>query len=204
MLDASTWWSRVNNHVLESALGLALLLVGLFKVLLPVLGVVGPLALASTTRTVGIDADVPLPDTTASGAVTLRAAGRAELVFHSPGFGDRLLLILPGLVGAVLLLVIFDVLIRLARTFHAGDFFVPRNARRLLVVSGLVFLIGTLPPALDVLTTHLLVDGTPVGQVVHTPYSLDMVAVFGALLIAAAAAAFRQGARLREDVEGLV
>ncbi|MEU2512517.1 hypothetical protein [Streptomyces syringium] len=146
MLDASTWWERVNNQVLESALGLALLLVGLFKVLLPVLGVVGPLALATTTRTVGIDADMPLTDTTASGAVTLRGAGQAELVFHSPAFGDRLLLILPGLVGAVLLLVIFDVLIRLARTFHAGDFFVPRNARRLLVVSGLVFLIGTLPP----------------------------------------------------------
>ncbi|MCF3105933.1 hypothetical protein IPZ58_30790 [Streptomyces roseoverticillatus] len=43
---------------------------------------------------------------------------------------------------------IFDVLIRPARTFHTGDFFVPRNARRLLVVSGLVFLIGTLPPLL--------------------------------------------------------
>nr|WP_242646957.1 MULTISPECIES: DUF2975 domain-containing protein [Streptomyces] len=110
----------------------------------------------------------------------------------------------PGLVGAVLLLVIFDVLLRLARTFRTGDFFVPANARRLLVIAGLVFLIGTLPPALDVLTTHLLVDGTPVGQAVRTPYSLDTVAVFGALLTAAAAAAFRQGARLREDAEGLV
>ncbi|MFI1204823.1 hypothetical protein ACH4VR_36245 [Streptomyces sp. NPDC020883] len=60
------------------------------------------------------------------------------------------------------------------------------------------------PPALDVLTTHLLVDGRPVGQAVHAPYSLNTVAMYGALLTAAAAAAFRQGARLREDTEGLV
>ncbi|RKN71720.1 hypothetical protein D7231_17195 [Streptomyces klenkii] len=41
----------------------------------------------------------------------------------------------------------------------------------------------------------------PVGQVVRTSYSLDTVAVFGALLTTAAAAAFRQGARLREDAD---
>ncbi|BDM69976.1 hypothetical protein HEK616_34630 [Streptomyces nigrescens] len=35
-------------------------------------------------------------------------------------------------------------------------------------------------------------------------YSFDTVAVFGALLTAAAATAFRQGAGLREGAEGLV
>ncbi|GGU84289.1 hypothetical protein GCM10010211_57760 [Streptomyces albospinus] len=79
-----------------------------------------------------------------------------------------------------------------------------KNARRLLVIAVVILLIGTLPPALDVLTTNLLVDGTPVAQAVHTPYAIDNAAVFGAVLSAAAAAAFRQGARLRADTEGLV
>nr|WP_237535990.1 DUF2975 domain-containing protein [Streptomyces sp. SID3343] len=145
-----------------------------------------------------------MPDATTSGPVTLRGTGRAELVFHSPDLADRLLLILPELVGAVLLLVVFDALLRLARTFHMEDFFDPRNVRRLLVIAGAVLLIGTLPPALDVLTTNLLVDGTPMKQTAHTPYAVDEVALFGAVLTAAAAAAFRRGARLREDTEGLV
>ncbi|MEW1655520.1 DUF2975 domain-containing protein [Streptomyces sp. NPDC093707] len=202
MSETSPWWVRANSHVLEMALGLGLLLVGLFKVVFPILGVFGPLPPMTDTRTVSVAASAP--HATASGSVTLRGSGQADLVFHAPGLGDRLLLILPGLTGAILLVVIFYVLLLTARTFHAGDFFVPQNTRRLLVIAGALLLIGTIPPALDVLTTNLLVEGTPVEQAVRTPYAMSTAAVFGCLLTAAAAAAFRRGARLREDTEGLV
>ncbi|GCB43122.1 DUF2975 domain-containing protein [Streptomyces sp. NL15-2K] len=204
MSETSPWWVRANSHLLELAVGLGLLLVGLFKVLFPILGVVGAPSATTDTRTVGIDTAASMPDVTAAGPVTLRGTSQAELVFHDPGFGDRLLLILPGLVSAVLLIVILEVLIRLTRTFHSADFFAPQNSRRLLVISGAILLIATLPPALDVLTTNLLLDGTPLQRAVHTAYSINTVALFGALLTAAAATAFRQGTRLREDTEGLV
>ncbi|WP_327129407.1 DUF2975 domain-containing protein [Streptomyces sp. NBC_01727] len=202
MSETSPWWVRANNHLLEMALGLGLLLVGLFKVVFPILGVFGPLPPITDTREVSVAASAP--GTTASGPVSLHGTGQADLVFHDPGLGDRLLLILPGLTGAVLLVVIFNVLLLMARTFHAEDFFVPENTRRLLAIAGVLLLVGTLPPALDVMTTNLLVKGTAVEQTVRTPYAMSTAAVFGALLTAAAAAAFRRGARLREDTEGLV
>lgn len=43
------------------------------------------------------------------------------------------------------------------------------------------------------MTTNLLVKGTAVEQTVRTPYAMSTAAVFGALLTAAAAAAFRRG-----------
>ncbi|MER0484610.1 DUF2975 domain-containing protein [Streptomyces sp. Edi2] len=204
MSETSPWWVRANNHVLEMAVGLGLLLVGLIKVVFPILGVVGPFPSMIDTRKVSIDAAASVPSATATGPVTLRGTGQANLVFHDPGLVDRLLLTLPNLTGAVLLIVIFYVVLLIARTFHAGDFFLPRNTRRLLVIAGALLLIGILPPALDILTTNLLIDGTPVEQAVHTPYAMNTAAEFGALLTAAAAAAFRRGARLREDTEGLV
>jgi hypothetical protein len=205
MSEASPWWVRVNNHLLELAVGLGLLLVGLFKVLIPILGVLGPLRFAApSTRAVGIGAEAAVPGATTSGPVTLGGTNHAELVFHDAGFGDRLLLVLPDLVGAVLLVVVLEALLRVARTFRAADFFVPQNSRRLLVISGSVLLLATLPSALTILTTHLLVDSTPLRGVVQTTYSINMFALFAALLAAAAAAAFRQGTWLREDTEGLV
>ncbi|MBZ4320149.1 DUF2975 domain-containing protein [Streptomyces huiliensis] len=204
MSEASPWWVRANNHVLELAAGLGVLLVGLFKVVFPLLGVTGPLPPLADTRTVSVAAPATASDAAASGPVTLRGTGRAELVFHDPDFGDRLLLALPGVTGALLLVVVFYELLLMARTFHAADFFAPRNARHLLVIAGALLLIGTVPPALDVLTTHLLVDGTPVEPTVRTPYAMSTAAILGALLTAAAAAAFRRGTRLREDTEGLV
>ncbi|WTX00093.1 hypothetical protein OG216_45105 [Streptomycetaceae bacterium NBC_01309] len=52
--------------------------------------------------------------------------------------------------------------------------------------------------------THLLVDGTALESAVRTPYEADGEPVLRAVLIAAAAGAFRTGTRLREDAEGLV
>ncbi|MDI5968910.1 DUF2975 domain-containing protein [Streptomyces sp. SL13] len=200
----TTTWSRVGNPVLEMTLGLALLLVGLFRVLFPILGVTGPLPAMDTTRTVRIDATTRVPDAVAHGAVTLHGTSTAALTFAHPGVGDRLLLVLPALVGGLLLLQVFEILLRTARTFRDGDFFVPRNARRLGLVAALVLLIGVLTPALDMITTKFLVKGTPVASAVQSSYHLSMLPVVLAILIAAAAAAFRSGTRLRDDTDGLV
>lgn len=203
-MNDTSWWARLNNHLLELALGLGLLLVGLFRVLLPVLGVTGPLSPVVDSRDVRLDTAARIPGVPASAGVALRGTGHAELVFSHPGVTDRLLLVLPGLVSGLLLVVVFEVLLRVARTFRDGDFFVPRNARRLTVVAVAVLLIGILVPVLDTVTTNGLVAGTPVERAVPGTYRFDVLPVFLALLIAAAAGAFRNGTRLRADTEGLV
>jgi Protein of unknown function (DUF2975) len=223
MTDDSPGWVRLSNYALEAVVAVGLLLVGLFKVLFPLLGAIGPLPVIVDTRAVIVGAAATSDGATASAivppdgghhvdvvahlpaeAVTLHSTGHAELVFHHPGFGDRLLLIIPGLIGSLLLCVILSLLLTLARAFREGDIFVPTNTRRLLVIAGALLLIGTIPPALDILTTNLLVAHTPWEQGVSTPYAMSTTAVFGALLTATAATAFRQGSALRADTEGLV
>jgi uncharacterized membrane protein len=202
MPETPPWWVRVNTCLLEVLVAVILLLVGLFKVIFPVLGAFGPLPAIVDKRTVDVDA--PTAHGAGSGPVMLRTTGHAELVFHHPGLGDRLLLVLPGLADALLLSAVLYILLQIAGTFHEANFFAPPNSRRLLVIAGALLLIGTVPPALDLLTTHLLVQGTPVEHAVRMPYALGTAAVFGGMLTAAAAAAFHRGAALREDAEGLV
>ncbi|MEJ8640804.1 hypothetical protein WKI68_03735 [Streptomyces sp. MS1.HAVA.3] len=94
-MNDTSRWTLVNDRVLELALGLALILVGLFRVLLPILGVSGPWS-STDSRTVRVDDAAQLADATASAALTLRGTGHAEMVLTDPGLGDRLLLALPG------------------------------------------------------------------------------------------------------------
>ncbi|MFD0272849.1 DUF2975 domain-containing protein [Kitasatospora sp. NPDC127111] len=201
-MNDTSWWTRVADHVLELVIGLALLLVGLFRVLLPVLGVAGPLSPAAS-REVRVDS-AQLPDVAASGAVTLRGSGHAELAFADPGLGQRLLLALPGLVSGLLAIAILAVLLRMARTFREGDFFVPRNTRRLTVIAAALMLTGVLPPLLDMMTTNLLARDLPMAQAIAPAEDYAVLPMFLAVLAGAAAGAFRAGTRLRADTEGLV
>ncbi|WP_354645366.1 DUF2975 domain-containing protein [Kitasatospora camelliae] len=202
-MNDMSWWTRVTDHILELVLGLALLSVGVVQVLLPVLGVATPLQPAHS-REVRLDGAARLPGETASAAVTLRGSGHAELAFTDPGLGQHLLLVLPGLVSGLLVLVILAALLRMARTFRDGDFFVPRNTRHLGVVAATLLLIGTLVPLLDMMTTNLLARGLPMADAITPARDFAVQPVFLALLAGAAAEAFRAGTRLRADTEGLV
>ncbi len=193
----------MSDRVLELALGLALILVALSRVLLPILGVLGPWASADS-RTVRVDGDARLSDVTASAAVTLRGTGHAEMVLTDPGLGDRLLLALPGVTGGLLVVAVLAVLLRMARTFRAGDFFVPRNTRRLTAVAVALALMGTLVPLLGMMTTNLLVRGTPLAEAVRPAEDFAVLPLFLAMLVGAAIQVFHNGARLRADTEGLV
>ncbi|MGW7414324.1 DUF2975 domain-containing protein [Streptomyces sp. NPDC054863] len=204
-MNETSRWARASDHVLELALGLALLLVGLFHVLLPLLGVAGPWS-STDSRTVRVDVDnaARLPEAPASGAVALRGTGQAEMVLTDAGPGDRLLLVLPGLVGGLLLMVVFVILLRMARTFRAGDFFVPQNTRRLTAIAGALVLMGTLVPLLGMMTTNLLARGTPLASSIRPAEDFAVLPVLLALLVGAVAQAFHSGTRLRADTEGLV
>lgn len=196
-------WSSLDNRVLEAALGLALLLVGLFGVVLPILGVMGPLS-PIRTRVVELDDLTQGPDIASAGSVTLRGTRTAELAFAHPDLTERLLLVLPDIVRASLVLLILELLRRMARALREGEIFAAQNARRLTIIALAVLVMGAVVPVLDAITTRLLVSGADLGRSIPFSYPVSGAWLLLALLVAAAAEAFRQGARLRADTEGLV
>ncbi|MEU6237599.1 DUF2975 domain-containing protein [Kitasatospora sp. NPDC047058] len=202
-MNNTSWSTRVTDHILELALGLALLTVGLVRILLPGLGIVTPFGPANT-REVLLDSAARLPGDVTTGAVTLRGSGHAELAFTDPGLGQRLLLVLPELANGLLVVAILFILLRMARTFRDGDFFVPQNTRHITLVALVLLLTGTLVPLLEMTTTNLLARGLPMADAIAPAHGFAVQPVFLALLAGAAAAAFRAGTRLRADTEGLV
>jgi hypothetical protein len=200
------WRTKLRIHSLDFVLFAALCLTVLFWVALPLLGMLSSFSYGSArTRKIPIDTGTGLP----SGlkpptGTTLHGENVVELHFLDPDLGERLLLTAPHLVGGLLLVAVLVLLSRVARTFHDRDVFIPRNARRLNLVALAVLLIGTLVPFLDTLTTRALVAGTPLAERIQVMEPISAFHVFLALLITSAAAAFRHGAALRADTEGLV
>ncbi|RPK43440.1 DUF2975 domain-containing protein [Streptomyces sp. ADI93-02] len=206
-MGAKSWWSQTDSRLLEAALGLAAVLVGVFGVLLPALGAAG-LMDPMDTREVEAETATRVPGTVTDAVtghgMTLTGTHRADLVFADPDLGQRLLLALPEIVGSLLLLLILALLFKMARTLRGGDVFVPVNARRLSVIGLAVLAQALLTPVLPALTTEVLVSGTPVAE--QVPFSATFTGeyVLLAFLILALGEVFRRGTKLRADTEGLV
>lgn len=206
-MSTKSWWSRADDRLLGAALGLAALLVGVFGVLAPALGVAG-LVDPVDTREVETGTAAPVPDTVTDAAaghgMTLTGTHRADLAFTDPDLGQRLLLALPEFIGSLLLLLVLALLLRMARTLHGGDVFVPGNARRLSVIGLAVLVQGVLSPALLSLTTQALVSGTPLADLIPFSATFSGEHVLLAFLVLALSEVFRRGTKLRADTEGLV
>ncbi|MFG2558896.1 DUF2975 domain-containing protein [Streptomyces sp. NPDC048496] len=206
-MGTKSWWSRTDNRLLETALGLAALLAGVFGVLLPVLGVVS-LTDPVDTREVEVETTTRVPgtvtDAVAGHGMTLTGTHQADLVFAHPDLGQRLLLALPEFIGSLLLLLVLALLFQMARTLRDGDVFVPKNARRLSVIGLTVLVQAVLSPVLPALTTEALVSGTTMAD--QIPFSATFTGeyVLLAFLILALGEVFRRGTKLRADTEGLV
>ncbi|PWI07370.1 DUF2975 domain-containing protein [Streptomyces sp. NWU339] len=206
-MRTKSWWSRADDRLLGAVLGLAVLLVGVFGVLAPALGVVG-LVDPVDTREVETGTTAPVSGTVTDAAaghgMTLTGTHQADLAFTDPDLGQRLLLALPEFVGSLLLLLILALLLQVARTLHGGDVFVPQNARRLSVIGLTVLVQGVFSPALLALTTQALVSGTPLADRIPFSATFSGEYVLLAFLILALGEVFRRGTKLRADTEGLV
>ncbi|WP_328355613.1 DUF2975 domain-containing protein [Streptomyces sp. NBC_00445] len=206
-MGTKSWWSGSDSRLLEAALGLAAVLVGVFQVLIPALGVVGVID-PMNTREIEAATTTRVADTVTDAVVghgmTLSGTHQADLVFTGPDLGQRLLLALPQIIDGLLLLLILAVLLQMARTLRGGDVFVPMNARRLSVVGLTVLVQTTLAPVLLALTTQILVSGTPMADQIPSSATFTGEYVLLALLILALGEVFRRGTKLRADTEGLV
>jgi hypothetical protein len=205
-MRTESWWSQTDSRLLEAALGLAALLVGVFGVLLPALGVVG-LIDPMDTREVEAETTTQVPgtvtDAVAGHGMTLTGTHQADLVFADPTMGQRLLLALPQIIGSLLLFVL-ALLLQMARTLRGGDVFAAKNARRLSAIGLTVLFQAALAPVLLATTTEMLVSGTPTAD--HIPFSATFTGeyVLLAFLILALGEVFRRGTKLRADTDGLV
>jgi hypothetical protein len=148
------------------------------------------------------------------------AAGRGELAA-----GDAFELTLPdattvvvsdpnaqqllGLVGsevlaALLAVAVLAMLLAVVRTLRRGDPFVPANARRLYTIAGTVGLGGVAVELLRAWGEFTVLSHPSIEPYVIESAEFSFVPVVAGLGIAVAAEVFRQGAALREEVEGLV
>ncbi|MEV4167902.1 hypothetical protein [Nonomuraea sp. NPDC049709] len=149
------------------------------------------------------DAQAPLASSPPGTVSLVRPAFNATLTITEPTPWQSFLLILPELLLTLLLCVVAVFLLRLMRSFHTGDPFTPKNATRLAVIGFLVLGIAAIP-GVDEWVLRMLVAGTPLrGTALHAAedYRWAMFVGFGVLALAEF---FRQGSRLRADLQGLV
>ncbi|WP_282776369.1 MULTISPECIES: DUF2975 domain-containing protein [unclassified Nocardia] len=197
------WWSRGDQRALELAFGLAALVVGVFMLLVPVLGAVGVLD-PFDGREVPLKFGTQSPEGLGGDGIVVRGLERAEIVVVDPSFAQRVLLALPGVFGGVLLLMILLLLLKVIRTLRTGEVFATRNVTRLRIIAATVLAMGVLEPVVETGTTALLLRGTAVSAAVPVTVTIQFGYLLGGLLVAAIAEVLRRGAILRADADGLV
>jgi hypothetical protein len=127
-----------------------------------------------------------------------------KLTFWGLTFVDRLSFALPPLLWAALTLAVIWLLWRIVRTVSTGEVFSAVNARRVTAI-GLLIAVGA---SLLQLATYWLDKGviarSAAAGVLDVPFSFSFVPLWVGAVIVLLAEVFRQGVRLRTEVEGLV
>ncbi|WP_017590870.1 DUF2975 domain-containing protein [Nocardiopsis ganjiahuensis] len=209
-------WTRADSVLLQGTLFLGLLLLSLsfLATLLWILAVVPAGAMGWMNEiTVHHTSEVAraVPDVTLlADDVGVRGTDTLVLVFEDPGAPERLLLALPVLLQQVLGLVVVGLVLRMLQSLSSGDPFVPANVRRVYAVAFAVLLGSLLLPVVEsVCDIALWQDRVPVDEVALLAFDLGLgsgplTGFLVGLLLVSLAEVFRRGARMREDVEGLV
>jgi Protein of unknown function (DUF2975) len=116
----------------------------------------------------------------------------------------RVLYLVGGSTLPLVALAVILYLLRIVRTLRRGDPFVPENARRLTSIALLVAVGGTLGNFVNHVAMDSLAQRSAASHIVAAVYSVSFLPLVIGLAVAFLAEVFRQGTRLREDVEGLV
>lgn len=220
-LEASTRrsrlrWSRTDSVAMRFVLVLGMILV-CATMALSLLWITTGLSvggLGQTDRVTvhqPIDAPGTVPDVELSvDDVTIAAESTMTLVFEDPSVTERLMLVLPTLLVQAAALVVLYLVLRVVRSQEKGDPFVPANVRRVHTIAFTVIVASILVPVVRGLAGLFLQDGVvPTEGMVLVAFeitlgSAPLVGLLTGLTLAALAEVFRRGARMRDDVDGLV
>jgi hypothetical protein len=206
--------ARSRPTLLEGLL-VAAMVVAVLSMLAPVLGP-GGLGLGSGPflgQPLSVDAQLrdPVPglgglDGTyeAGEAVELSGPTTVRANVYSPSWPQRLGLVGSSVVTGATTLGVLWLLLAITRTLRQGEVFVRGNARRLQRIALLVGAGGMAAQLLHQFGRAAVLEAATVREQVVATFEVSFLPLVAAFGIGVAAEAFRQGAALREDVEGLV
>lgn len=129
---------------------------------------------------------------------------RTRVVVYVPDLAQRLGFAGVPVLTGLLSIAVLTLLLKITRTLRDGDPFVTVNARRLYVIAGLVGIGGLLVTSLDAWTRWQVLTHPDLRPYVVLEPHVTLIPLAAGLGIAVAAEVFRQGSRLRDEVEGLV
>lgn len=137
--------------------------------------------------------------------VTVDSPAAVLVAIAEPTTSQRVLVSLPGALGAVAVLIVVRLLLGLLGNLR-DEPFTAQNVRRLRGIALVVGIGAVVVSLVESVCDFLLADPGALGEGVQRTFELSLPIGFLAvmLVIAAIAEAFRHGARLREDVDGLV
>ena len=187
-------WSRMDQVAFE----------GLLWVLPGVVALQAVLQGVRAVRGDALEVTGPVPEELLAPTALVTGPLSGTVVVQDPSAAQYGWAVAPTLVLLVLAVVAARLLLRVARSLRTGDPFTADNARRLSVLAGLVVLGGAFLPLLQGIAHAGVLDPLlPGGPSSASREFLLWPGVTG-LVLFFVAEVFRRGARLREDVEGLV
>lgn len=189
-----TKWSRTDQAFLEGLLW-ALPGVALLKVLVDGLGAL---------RGQPLEVTGSLPDDLAPTTELVTGPMTGPVVVQDPTAAQYGWDLAPSALLLLLAVVVARLLLGVVRSLRAGDPFTAANARRLTTLGVLLIVSGTFVPVFQGIAFEAVLDPLlPDGPRTWT-LELQLWPVLAGILIGFLAEVFARGARLREDVEGLV
>ncbi len=199
-------WSTT---LLETVLAAAMVLVLVGLVVLPLLGP-GGLGVTGGPR-LSVEAMLvrPVTDTSslqegARDTVQLSGLPLVEATLLEPSGDQRLGLLGGRLVGGLTALGVLGLLLQIVRSLRRDEVFDRVNARRLSLLAVALGVGGMAAQLLTAFGTVRVLDTDFVRGSAIPVFELSFLPLLGALGVGVLAEVFRQGAALREDVEGLV
>lgn len=146
-----------------------------------------------------------LEDTVTTGpALEFLIPSRTRVVVWKPNARQRVGFAGVPMLAGLLTLAVIALLLRVTRTLREGDPFIAINARRLYMIAALVGIGGQVTAFLSAWVRLDVLHHPNVAPYVIRDADMTFVPLIAGLGVAVAAEVFRQGARLRDEVEGLV
>jgi hypothetical protein len=127
-----------------------------------------------------------------------------DLTFWGPTWQDRLGFAGPRLATQALILLVLWLLWRIVRTVPTAEVFTPINARRMVGIGLAVALGGSAVQLLDYAAHKGIVARSAAAGIVDIPFSFSFQPLVVGAIVLLLAEVFRQGVRLRAEVDGLV
>ncbi len=186
-------WDRSDQYALEITLWLV--------PFLGALALLGPLRNALRGGPLAVSA--PLPESVVRAAGVRDVTGTVTL--PDAALGQHLLAMLPLALTILLVTVAVVLLLGVARALRRGDPFQPANVTRLRLLGLLIALGGIGAPWVRDTTRNTLLDGVALaGHTLPITFEIQLWPLLVGALVAFLSGVYARGARLRDDVEGMV